>query len=102
MKKYEEQGITNLGPVPPGLSYPQAVALMKKKRKYEINPYEGGHRMTLCDTTRMAWREVDNLPPSPEKRQLYEYLGAIFDYGKRMDARMKELKSLLTEKDEND
>ncbi len=97
MKKYEEQGITNLGAVPPGMSYSQAVALMKSDRKYIIDPYEGGHRMTLCDTARMAWREVDKLPNCAEKQQLYEYIGAMFDYGKRMDARMKELKGKLNQ-----
>lgn len=93
--RYNEVGVTNLGPIPPGMTFAAATAAAKVHRKYEINPYEGGHRLTLCDTLRMLWREVDKLPEGPDKEQMREYIRASFDYGKRMDARMKELKGML-------
>lgn len=95
MSKNDEEGITNLGYVPIGMSYSQAIEHVKPLRKYNINPYNGGHRLTLCDTLRMSWREIDSLPDSEQKRQLYEYLGAAFDMAKRMDRRIKELKGTL-------
>jgi len=92
-----EEGITNLGLIPVGYTYAEAVKEVKDKRKYFIDPYKGGHRLTLCDTLRMSWRLVDKLPDGEEKKQLYEYLAQSFDYAKRMDARMKYLRSVLDE-----
>jgi hypothetical protein len=94
-RDFDETGVTNLGLVPKGMTFSEAVASMRDKRKYRINPYDGGHRMTLCDTLRAMWREIDTLPDGPFKEQMRDYLGASFDYAKRMDARMKELKGLL-------
>lgn len=92
-----ETGITNLGMVPIGYTFAQATDAVKHKRKYHIDPENGGHRLTICDTLRMTWREVERLPASSETEQIKEYLAQAFDYGKRMDARMKYLKSLLEE-----
>lgn len=92
-----EEGITNLGMVPDGVSFAAAVSAIKPLRKYHINPYEGGHRLTICDTLRMTFREVDQLGYFPEKEQIKEYLAQAYDFGKRMDARMKYLKKILDE-----
>lgn len=94
-KNGDEYLITNLGPVPPGVSYADAVEAVKDQRKYKIDPYRGGHRLTLCDTLRMSWRLLDELPESEQTKQLYEYLAQSFHYAKSMDARMKYLKSVL-------
>lgn len=90
-----ETGITNLGMVPTGYTFAQATEAAKQHRKYHIDPETGGHRLTICDTLRMTWREIEKLPTSPETEQIKEYIAQAFDYGKRMDARMKYLKSLL-------
>lgn len=92
-----EEGITNLGMVPPGSSFSEAIKSIKNKRKYFINAYEGGHRLTICDTLRMTLREVDKLENTYEKAQIKEYIEQAYDFGKRMDARMKYLKQLLDE-----
>lgn len=90
----DEEGITNLGRVPAGLTFAEATERVAVQRKYQIDPYAGGHRLTLCDTLRHTWRLVDGLPNDPDKEQIRDYLRAAFDYAKRMDARMKELKGL--------
>ena len=96
-KNSAEENITNLGLVPDGMTFSEAAEMIKGKRKYTINPYSGGHRLTICDTLRMTWREVDKIPDSEEKEQIKQYLAQAFDFGKRMDARMKYLKSILDE-----
>lgn len=96
-KNNEEEGITNLGFVPSGFTFSQAIRQIKDKRKFFINAYEGGHRLTICDTLRMTIREADKLPDSLEKFQIKEYIEQAYDFGKRMDARMKYLKKLLDE-----
>lgn len=92
-----EEGITNLGLVPEGMSFAQAINSIKNKRKFHINAYEGGHRLTICDTLRMTLRELDKLKPTPETEQIREYLAQAYDFGKRMDARMKYFKTILDE-----
>lgn len=94
-KNSAEEGITNLGLVPQGTSFSHAISQIKEKRKYHINPYNGGHRLTLCDTLRMAYREIDTIQDCSQKEQIKEYLAQAFDFGKRMDARMKYLKEIL-------
>jgi NAD(P)H-nitrite reductase large subunit len=96
-KNKAEEGITNLGMVPDNLSYFEAIKAIKHKRKYIINAYEGGHRLTICDTLRMTLREAYKLEDSQEKQQIIEYIYQAYDFGKRMDARMKYLKSILDE-----
>ena len=96
-KNNAEEGITNLGLVPVGSSFLQAINSIKKDRKFFINENEGGHRLTICDTLRMSLREIKKLQESPEKEILKEYIAQAYDFGKRMDARMKYLKSVLDE-----
>lgn len=93
-----EEGITNLGLVPNGMTFSQATSAISHKRKFFINAYEGGHRLTLCDTLRMTLREIDKLSDSSEKFQITEYIEQSYDYAKRMDARMKYLKNILDER----
>lgn len=86
-----EEGLTNLGPVPDGMTFLAATQSMIPARKYHINPRHHSRRLTLCETIREVWRIADKLP-EPERSQLQVLAGAAFDYGKRMDTRMKELK----------
>lgn len=86
-----EEGITNLGPVPEGVTFLDATRAVSASRKYQINPRHHSCRLTLCETVREMWRIADKLP-EPERSQLQMLAGAAFDYGKRMDRRMKELK----------
>ncbi len=90
----DETGITNLGPVPNGMSFLDATEAAIPNRKYTINPERIGRRLTLCETQREIWRIADTLP-DPHRSQLQMLAGASFDYGKRMDARLKELKAEL-------
>lgn len=92
-----EEGITNLGLVPDRMSFSQAIKSIRNQRKFFINPYEGGHRLTVCDTLRMTLRELDKIKDSSEKEQIKEYIEQAYDFCKRMDARMKYLKNLLDE-----
>ena len=89
-----EVGITNLGPVPPGMSVLDATAAVVEERKYHIDPKHQSLRLTVCETQREIWRIADRLP-EPERSQLQMLAAASFDYGKRMDARMKELKAMV-------
>lgn len=94
-ENFNEVGVTNLGLVPKGMSFFEAVLKTKDKRKYVLNPYEGGHRLTICDVLRAMWKTLDTMPESPQREQLYEFLGFCGDAAKRMDVRMKELKSII-------
>lgn len=87
-----EEGVTNLGPIPEGLSVLDAMAAVRDHRKYRINPGHESRRLTICEAVREIWRIADTLP-EPERSQLQLLAGAAFDFGKRMDARMKELKA---------
>lgn len=89
----DETGITNLGRVPDGMTFAQAIEHTKPLRKFQIDPYEGGHRLTICDTIRQTWRITDKMPDTAERAQIREYLMAMGDFAKRMDARIKELKA---------
>ena len=91
----DETGITNLGPVPAGMSFLEAIKAMEPHRKYQINPHHHSHRLTVCETQREIWRIAEALP-EPERSQLQLLAGQGFDMGKRMDARMKELKARCT------
>jgi hypothetical protein len=90
----DEVGITNLGPIPPGLSFLQATYAARPLRKYHITPGHRSKRLTLCETMREVWR-IANEMQGPEAEALKELAAAGYDYGKRMDARMKELKACL-------
>jgi hypothetical protein len=86
----DETGITNLGPVPDGMTFWEATCHMRPQRKYRINPHYQSRRMTICETMREIHREV--MQPEPDLAKIADLAAAGFDYGKRMDARMKELK----------
>jgi len=94
-QQFDETGITNLGPVPKGMSFLEATVATRDRRKYQVDYYVKGTRLTICDTLRHMRRIVDTLPDGDEKEALREYIAASVDYAKRMDARMKELKGLL-------
>jgi hypothetical protein len=85
-----EEGITNLGPVPDGMSFWEATQYMREKRKYIINPDNNSRRMTICETMREIYREASG--SAPDWHKITELAATGFDYGKRMDARIKELK----------
>lgn len=90
-----EVGITNLGPVPDGMSFLEATEAMVPRRKYFINADHQSRRLTICETMREVWRVAETLP-QPQRDQLQLLAGAGYDFGKRMDARMKELKARCT------
>jgi glycine/D-amino acid oxidase-like deaminating enzyme len=89
-----EQGITNLGPIPEGMDFATATANARHLRKYHIDPDKPLTRLTICDTLRALWNALDALPDGEVRQQARDYIAAAYDYGKRMDARMKELKTL--------
>lgn len=89
-----EEGITNLGRVPEGMTFLDAVDAIQSQRKYQINPAYQSRRLTLCETLREIHRIAETLP-EPERARLQTLAGAAFDFGKRMDARMKQLKAMV-------
>jgi len=89
-----EEGITNLGPVPAGMTLLGALEATRAARKYHINPEHQSHRLTICETQREIWRIAETLP-EPHRSQLQLLAGAAFDFGKRMNARMVELKAAI-------
>lgn len=93
---FDEVGVTNLGRVPAGMTFIDAVAAARSQRKFTINPEAIGHRLTVCETQREIWRIAEGLP-EPERSKLQLLAGAAFDMGKRMNARMVELKALKRE-----
>lgn len=96
MAAKDETGITNLGPVPDGMTFLQAIEAAKPQRKYTIDPETQTRRLTVCETQREIWRIAETLP-EPQRSQLQSLSGAAFDFGKRMDARMKYLRAKLQE-----
>lgn len=94
MRDLDETGITNLGRVPEGMTFLDAAEDIRGQRKYHINPDHQSRRLTLCEVLREIWRIADALP-EPQRSRLQLLAGASFDFGKRMDARMKELKGML-------
>jgi hypothetical protein len=84
----DEVGLTNLGPVPDGMTFLEATLAMRDRRKYQINPQHQSRRLTLCETAREIWRRADAAGDEVVK----ELAAAVFDYGKRMNARMVELR----------
>lgn len=90
-----EEGITNLGPVPKGMTFLEATVATRDRRKFAVDYYIKGTRLTICDTLRHMRRLIDALPDDATKAALQEYTDAGIDYAKRMDRRMKELKGML-------
>jgi hypothetical protein len=91
----EEIGVTNLGPVPNGMSFLDATVAMRQQRKYTINPNCQSRRLTVCETMREIYRAAENIP-EPHKQIIQELAAAGFDYGKRMNQRMVDLKAALS------
>ncbi|HEY4136486.1 MAG TPA: hypothetical protein VGO34_14875 [Alphaproteobacteria bacterium] len=90
-----EEGITNLGDIPRGMTFEQAIKATRHLRQYSIDRHDGGNRLTICDTLRQIWLTLDGMPNSTEKDLIVEYVQAAADMAKRMDARIKELKAQL-------
>ena len=84
----EDPGPTNLGPIPLGVSFRQAIRCNRHLRKFAINPQHHTRRLTLCETVREIWRIADTLP-EPQRSELQDLAGAAFDFGKRMNAKLK-------------
>ena len=89
-----EVGVTNLGPVPEGMTFIEATVAAVPLRKFKINPGHHSQRLTVCETQREIWRIAKPLP-EPQRSQLQMLAGQGFDMGKRMNARMVELKAML-------
>jgi len=94
---FDETSITNLGPVPDGMTFLEATQAVVSKRKYRINPEHYSRRLTVCETMREIWRIAATLP-EPQRSHFRLLAGQGFDMGKRMDARMKELKSMMDDR----
>lgn len=97
-----EVGVTNLGPVPPGKSFIEATRDAVPQRKHDMDPWQPSRRLTVCDTAREIWRRAHYMPTAPDalaaEAERFKLLaGAVNDYGKRMDGRMRELKDQLRE-----
>jgi len=88
----DEQGITNLGPVPEGMSFLEATRALPLK--VAINPEHQSRRLTICETMREVWRMADRIG-GQDGQDLKALAAAGFHYGKAMDARMKELKAMM-------
>jgi hypothetical protein len=95
VSRFDETGITNLGPVPAGMTFLEATIATRDRRKYQVDYYVKGTRLTICDTLRHMRRIIDTLPASDKRAALQEYTDASINYAKCMDARLKELKSWL-------
>lgn len=94
MIDFNEVGITNLGDIPDGISFLEATKAAQAKRKFTINPDHHSKRLTVCETSREIWRIAESLP-EPHRSDMQLLAGQAYDMGKRMDARMKELKAAL-------
>jgi len=88
-----EIGVTNLGPVPEGMEFYEAIASVRVQRKHRINPAYHSRRLTYCEVMREICREAAS--ERPDMAKIADLAAAGFDFGKRMDARMKQLKAML-------
>jgi hypothetical protein len=89
----DETGITNLGPIPEGMGIYSATIAMRDKRKFTIDPSNHSFRITICETLREIYREMDR--GKPDKEKVKELVASAYDLSKRMDRRMKELKMMV-------
>lgn len=87
-----ETGVTNLGPVPEGMDFYPALCALRDQRKYTINPAHHSRRLTFCEVMREICREAAS--EAPDMAKIADLAAAGFDFGKRMDRRMKELKEI--------
>lgn len=88
-----EIGVTNLGPVPDGMEFYDALRALASQRKYRINPDHRSRRLTICETMREIVRETAR--PNPDLAKIADLAAAGFDFGKRMNQRMIDLKAML-------
>lgn len=88
----DEAFVTNMGPVPAGMSFLEATKAIPLK--VAINPGHHSGRLTLCETMREVWRIADRIG-GKDGADLKTLAAAGFHYGKAMDGRLKELKALL-------
>lgn len=88
-----EVGITNLGPIPEGMTLLEAIRATEDQRRFILNPNHHSGRLTICETLREIWRETQK--PEPDQEAIRDLVMAAGDFAKRMDARMKELKGML-------
>lgn len=92
---FNEIEVTNLGPIPEGLSFMEASKSVLNKRKYYIDPDNNSGRLTICETQREIFRLADKINDA-ELTKNFRILASLgYNYGKCMDARMKELKSII-------
>lgn len=85
-----ELGVTNLGPVPEGMSFYDAIDAVRGQRKYTINPAHQSRRLTYCEVMREICREAAS--EQPDMARIADLAAAGFDFGKRMHHRILELK----------
>lgn len=90
----DETGITNLGPIPAGMTLLDGLRATRGQRKFRIDPDFQSGRMTVCETMREVWKLGCRIG-GDDGAALMEMAAAGYDFGKRMDARMKELKAML-------
>lgn len=89
-----ERGVTNLGPVPDGMSFLDATKALELKHK--INPSHHSKRLTICETSREIWRIAD-LIGGRRGDDLKALAAASFNFGKSMNNRMVYLREKLDE-----
>lgn len=89
-----ERMVTNLGDVPYGMSFLDATRATRDLRRYTINPGHRSQRLTICETMREVWRMGERIGGA-DGAALQELAAAGFDYGKRMDARMRDLREMV-------
>ena len=87
--------VTNLGPVPAGMSFLEATKALTLK--HPINPDHHSKRLTICETMREVWRIADRIG-GQDGEDLKALAAAGFHYGKAMNYRMVELRALLDAK----
>jgi hypothetical protein len=86
-----EIGVTNLGPVPDGMEFFEALSALRDQRKYRINIDHESRRLTYCEVMREICREAAK--PDPDLDKITDLAAAGFDFGKRMNQRMIDLKA---------
>lgn len=87
-----EIGVTNLGPVPEGMTFLEATKVLTLKHR--INPEHHSKRLTVCETSREIWRIADEIGGKPGS-DLKALAAASYHYGKCMLHRMEELKRIV-------
>jgi len=92
MSDPREVGVTNLGPVPEGMTFLAATKALTLKHR--INPSHQSRRLTVCETSREIWRIADEIG-GVRGDDLKALAAASFHYGKCMLHRMEQLKRIV-------